>query len=133
MNFPWNSKILKEWSIVGMNHYFVEGIKKPRYLFVAMSKDRQLVKAEGPDEEMVFKDLEWQVERETYSNQMIDWYQCPHCLKLIPIGCLLDIKRCCHCNGTWEDNDDVSSFIIYPEEEFVDMTGTVKKRPKQGG
>ena len=33
---PWKSKALESWSIVGMNHYHVNGV---RHLFVAMTKD----------------------------------------------------------------------------------------------
>ena len=42
---PWNSPHLKSWSIVGMNHYKVGGV---RHLFVAMNRDGRLIKAEGP-------------------------------------------------------------------------------------
>lgn len=34
---PWLMFPLSEWSIVGMNHYFLEGAKKERQLFVAAS------------------------------------------------------------------------------------------------
>lgn len=54
---PW--KEMKGWSIVGMNHYFVEGAKKERHLFVAMvNRAGRCIKAEGPDESAVFEDLQ---------------------------------------------------------------------------
>ena len=51
---PWNTPPLNEWSIVGMNHYFVKG---RRYLFVAMARDGRLIQAEGTDEQLVFASL----------------------------------------------------------------------------
>lgn len=44
-NPPW--AFLPNWSIVGMNHYFVEGEKR---LFVAMVKDGLCIKEEGKDD-----------------------------------------------------------------------------------
>jgi hypothetical protein len=57
MIYPWNSNILKNWNIVGMNHYFRAGI---RHLFVAMTQDRKCIQAEGQDEKEVFDKLEIQ-------------------------------------------------------------------------
>lgn len=51
---PWNCPELVDWSIVGMNHYFVNGQK---HLFVALIKGNRCIKAEGTDEAKVFQDL----------------------------------------------------------------------------
>jgi len=53
-DLPWNKPPLNEWSMVGMNHYFVNG---QRHLFVAMVKDGRCIKAEGVDEQQVFAAL----------------------------------------------------------------------------
>ena len=57
---PWNSPNLAGWDLVGMNHYHVGDV---RYLFVAMSRDKHLIKVEGPvaqwtDEVKLWQDLE---------------------------------------------------------------------------
>lgn len=52
--FPWNYHPLDEWSIVGMNHYHVDGV---RHLFVAMSKGSRIIKAESSQEMDVFDSL----------------------------------------------------------------------------
>lgn len=44
---PWKAKPLDEWSIVGMNHYHVDG---QRRLFVAMTKNGRVIQEEGPDD-----------------------------------------------------------------------------------
>lgn len=49
--FPWRRHPLSAWSIVGMNHYHVDG---QRRLFVAMTKDGECIKAEGPDDGRVW-------------------------------------------------------------------------------
>lgn len=54
---PWESRKLREWSIVGMNHYHVKG---ERYLFVAMAKENRMIKAEGTCAKSVFNCLEAQ-------------------------------------------------------------------------
>lgn len=51
---PWMMKPLDEWSIVGMNHYHVNG---ERMLFVAMAKGNLLIKEEGPDNEYLWNRL----------------------------------------------------------------------------
>lgn len=51
---PWNAPQLRDWSIVGMNHYSING---QRRLFVSMAKDGQCIKAEGADENSVFQEL----------------------------------------------------------------------------
>lgn len=56
---PWNSEALREWSIVGMNHYLMGG---ERRLYVAMVKDGRCIKAEGADEGAVFETLEVQAQ-----------------------------------------------------------------------
>lgn len=44
---PWMLPPLNEWTIVGMNHYHVNG---ERRLFVAMTKDGRCIQEEGPDD-----------------------------------------------------------------------------------
>lgn len=51
---PWKQGILKEWDIVGMNHYFVDGKKR---LFVAMVKDGVCIKEEGADNALLWERL----------------------------------------------------------------------------
>lgn len=51
---PWDRVELRGWSIVGMNHYHVGGIRR---LFVAMTKDGRCIKAEGVYEPNVWRDL----------------------------------------------------------------------------
>jgi hypothetical protein len=52
---PWQSPGLSEWSIVGMNHYSVNGRK---WLFVAMAMYDHCIKAEGPDGPLIWSELE---------------------------------------------------------------------------
>lgn len=52
--FPWMQKPLNEWSIIGMNHYFMGG---ERLLFVAMAKDGRCIKAEGTDDKYLWNRL----------------------------------------------------------------------------
>ncbi len=54
---PWKRGILKEWSIVGMNHYFVGGKKR---LYVAMVKGGVCIKSEGLDSDLIWEHLEHQ-------------------------------------------------------------------------
>ncbi|MCK4883556.1 MAG: hypothetical protein KAS30_01670 [Candidatus Diapherotrites archaeon] len=65
-NFIFNHKELKDWAIVGMNHYFKESKK---CLFVAMIKGSKCIKAEGDDEEIVFKDLIAQAIKQEQTNE----------------------------------------------------------------
>ena len=51
---PWNKHPFIGWSIIGMNHYHVDGV---RFLFVAMERHGDCVKAEGKCEDAVFFDL----------------------------------------------------------------------------
>ena len=51
---PWLQKPLDQWSIVGMNHYSVNG---QRLLFVAMVKDGRCIKEEGPDDQYLWNRL----------------------------------------------------------------------------
>lgn len=46
MEFPWKVDALKEWLIVGMNHYKTDGELR---LFVAMTRNGKCVVQEGPD------------------------------------------------------------------------------------
>jgi len=52
---PWKMKPLDEWSIVGMNHYHVDGGE--RRLFVAMTKDGRCITEEGPDDKYLWNRL----------------------------------------------------------------------------
>lgn len=54
IEYPWNRGMLREWSIVGMNHFTIEGI---RNLFVAMSKGGRCIKSEGDSEHAVWAEL----------------------------------------------------------------------------
>lgn len=51
---PWLMKPLDEWSIVGLNHYSVNG---ERQLFVAMTKDGHCVQEEGPEDQYLWNRL----------------------------------------------------------------------------
>jgi len=51
MKMPWHRPELDAWSIIGMNHYTLEG---RRHLFVAMVSGKRWIRAEGRDEEAVF-------------------------------------------------------------------------------
>jgi len=51
---PWKLGVLRDWDIVGMNHYYVKGEKR---LFVAMSKDGVLIKEEGKDTNLIWERL----------------------------------------------------------------------------
>lgn len=50
----WKMKPLDQWSIVGMNHYHVNGERK---LFVAMTKDGHCITEEGADNEYLWNRL----------------------------------------------------------------------------
>jgi hypothetical protein len=52
---PWKSGALADWSIVGMNHYYVDGCRR---LFIAMIRGDRCIKAEGPDTVMLWEELE---------------------------------------------------------------------------
>jgi hypothetical protein len=51
---PWLSPPLSDWSIVGMNHYHVDG---ERMLFVSMAKDGRCIVEEGPDDNHLWNRL----------------------------------------------------------------------------
>ena len=51
---PWNRPELEGWSICGMNHYHVAGV---RHLFVSMARGQQCIKAESAIERNVFASL----------------------------------------------------------------------------
>lgn len=57
---PWKHDVLREWSIVGMNHYHVKGVK---HLYVALVKGPDYIKAEGLDTKAVWDDLIAQARR----------------------------------------------------------------------
>jgi hypothetical protein len=50
---PWNRSELIGWDVVGLNHYYVNGV---RYLFCIMAKDNNSI-AEGGYENEVFDEL----------------------------------------------------------------------------
>ncbi len=54
MNLPWRLAPLRDWWIVGMNHYRQAG---RRCLYVAMTRDGRCISAEGDNEEEVFRSL----------------------------------------------------------------------------
>ena len=54
MSEPWKIKPLNEWSIVGMNHYHVNG---ERRLFVAMTKAASCIVEEGTDDQFLWNRL----------------------------------------------------------------------------
>lgn len=56
---PWNSPALRDWMIVGLNHYRQHGA---RNLCVAMTKGSRCIQAEGLDERNVFARLVKQAE-----------------------------------------------------------------------
>jgi hypothetical protein len=56
---PWNVPELRDWSIVGMNHFRQGG---ERHLFVAMTRSGRCIVAEGDDEYVVFRWLAHQAE-----------------------------------------------------------------------
>lgn len=58
---PWKRPALLSWSIVGMNHYHVNGEQR---LFVAMTKGLRCIQAEGSSEEGVFSALEIEAARQ---------------------------------------------------------------------
>jgi hypothetical protein len=51
---PWKQGPLGEWSIVGMNHYNLNG---ERRLLVAMTKGSCCIKEEGKDDEFLWNRL----------------------------------------------------------------------------
>lgn len=66
-DLPWNTPALRGWSIVGMNHYRLEGRRR---LFVSMTKAGRglaptvCITAEGPNEREVFESLAAQAEED---------------------------------------------------------------------
>ena len=57
---PWLYGPLRDWSIVGMNHYHVAD---KRFIFVSMEKDGRCIKEEGPDDEYLWNRL-WRLATE---------------------------------------------------------------------
>ena len=64
MEYPWQSGVLKNWSICGMNHYHVNGV---RFLFVSMTKDGLCITEEGKDDEYIWNRL-WHKATDAESN-----------------------------------------------------------------
>jgi len=54
VQYPWQRPELSLWSIVGMNHYRMNG---ERWLFVAMARGGRLIKSEGLDCWAIWEDL----------------------------------------------------------------------------
>lgn len=54
---PWKVNELRKWSIVGMNHYYVDGV---RHLYVAMMRGNRCIKAEDAIDDFVFRSLYYQ-------------------------------------------------------------------------
>ena len=73
---PWNTPTFEGWSIVGMNHYYLNTPNmRRRHLFVALAHPSGMfVKAEGPDEDRLFIQLAQQIEQETFlRKEFYDW------------------------------------------------------------
>jgi len=51
---PWQYGILDDWSIVGMNHYHVNGDK---FIFVSMAKKGKCITEEGKDDQYLWNRL----------------------------------------------------------------------------
>lgn len=51
---PWKHEDLRRWSIVGMNHYHINGV---RFLFVAMVLGDKCIKIESVDDIQTWIDL----------------------------------------------------------------------------
>jgi len=51
---PWKLSPLHEWSIIGMNHYHVNG---ERFLFVAMTRGNRYITEEGKDDQYLWNRL----------------------------------------------------------------------------
>lgn len=60
IRMPWDRDELILWSIVGMNHYWMDG---RRHLFVAMTWENHCIRAEGVSEALVFETLAKQAKR----------------------------------------------------------------------
>jgi hypothetical protein len=96
MKAPWQTSTLADWSIVGMNHYHVNG---ERRLFVAMVKDGTCIKEEGPDDDYLWNRLHHKVwkltapetrERRACAGCGLDATDaCPHC----------DVATCGDCSN----------------------------------
>ncbi len=59
-SIPWQHTDLDSWSIVGMNHYHSNGIKR---LFVAMSRDGHCIKVEGHDLPEIWEELRYKARK----------------------------------------------------------------------
>lgn len=56
IHLPWHCNAFDGWSIVGMNHYHVNGEKM---LFVSMEKNDMCIKQEGKDDEQLWVGLSY--------------------------------------------------------------------------
>jgi len=54
MDYPWEQEQLKDWSIVGMNHYY-KG--KDKRIYVALVRGDRVIKEEGPDSSEIWDKL----------------------------------------------------------------------------
>ena len=57
---PWVRPELKNWDIIGMNHYH---FGEARFLFVSMGRKGRYIKAEGADNQALWDDLAHQAQR----------------------------------------------------------------------
>ena len=58
---PWKHPDLVDWSIVGMNHYYVNGNR--RRIFIAIVRDNYCVKVEGQDISATWEELRLKAQR----------------------------------------------------------------------
>jgi hypothetical protein len=61
---PWHDPELAEWTIVGMNHYQQNGMRR---LFVAMTRRGVCIQAEGKDAPALWEELRRQAAEQKYS------------------------------------------------------------------
>jgi len=80
MEHPWQQSVLSSWSIVGMNHYFVNGDKR---LFVGMVKGDRFIKEEGIDSQYLWNRLchkAMEIDNQPFKS---DAHICTDCGKLL--------------------------------------------------
>lgn len=71
---PW--AILSGWSIVGMNHYHVNG---ERRLFVAMTRDGRCIQEEGPDDAYLWNRLWHKAQAINQARSLADALESANC------------------------------------------------------
>lgn len=54
IEYPWHNEILRSWSICGMNHYYIQGM---RHIYVSMTKNNLCITEEGVDTEAIWLSL----------------------------------------------------------------------------